>query len=61
MSEATDLASPFQLPCGVTISNRFMKSAMSEQLGNRHHDPLPGLARAYECWARGGPWPERLR
>lgn len=54
MGENIDLASPFQLPCGVIVPNRFFKSAMSEQLGDYRHNPLPGLAKAYECWARGG-------
>ncbi|WP_232364060.1 NADH:flavin oxidoreductase/NADH oxidase family protein [Desulforapulum autotrophicum] len=54
MTETIDLASPFKLPCGAVIPNRFLKSAMSEQLGTRHHDPVPGLARVYERWAKGG-------
>jgi 2,4-dienoyl-CoA reductase-like NADH-dependent reductase (Old Yellow Enzyme family) len=54
MTETIDLASSFKLPCGAVIPNRFLKSAMSEQLGNGRHDPVPGLARVYERWARGG-------
>ena len=37
-----------------TIKNRFFKSAMSEQLGDRLSNPTPGLARVFETWAEGG-------
>ena len=47
-------STPLTLPCGVTLKNRFLKSAMSEQLGDRHHDPTEGLARLYATWAAGG-------
>ncbi|WP_298439631.1 NADH:flavin oxidoreductase/NADH oxidase family protein [uncultured Ferrimonas sp.] len=33
--------------------NRVFKSAMSEQLGDKHHDPLPQQARLYQTWAKG--------
>lgn len=49
-----DLAAPLELPCGVTLKNRFLKSAMSEQLADRAHDPTPGLDRLYRTWAEGG-------
>ena len=45
---------PLDLPCGARIKNRFLKSAMSEQLADRVHDPTPGLARLYQLWAAGG-------
>jgi 2,4-dienoyl-CoA reductase-like NADH-dependent reductase (Old Yellow Enzyme family) len=44
----------FTLKNGVTIKNRLFKSAMSEQLGNKSHDPKPGLADLYHRWAQGG-------
>jgi len=55
----TDFASlrfdtPLELTRGETIKNRFFKSAMSEQLGDKQHDPLPGLATLYARWAAGG-------
>jgi len=46
--------SPLELPCGARVKNRFLKSAMSEQLGDVRRDPSPGLATLYETWARGG-------
>lgn len=48
------LDTPLILKNGVVIRNRFLKSAMSEQLGDRNHDPVPGLANAYHRWADGG-------
>lgn len=54
MTHALTLSSSFQLHNGVTVKNRLFKSAMSEQLGTRRHDPQPGLANLYGTWARGG-------
>jgi len=48
------LTAPLLLPCGVTIKNRFLKSATSEQMGNVDLNPIPGLARLYNTWACGG-------
>ena len=45
---------PLKLTRGEKIKNRFWKSAMSEQLGDREHNPLPGLATLYKRWADGG-------
>jgi len=45
---------PLELIRGETIKNRFFKSAMSEQLGDKAHNPLPGLVTLYERWAAGG-------
>ena len=53
MTSVVSPASPFALPNGTTVPNRFLKSAMSEQLGDGNHNPSPGLATAYETWARG--------
>jgi 2,4-dienoyl-CoA reductase-like NADH-dependent reductase (Old Yellow Enzyme family) len=47
-------ATPLDLPCGARIKNRFLKSAMSEQLGDVRHDATPGLATLYRTWAEGG-------
>jgi len=48
------LNTPFTLKNGVTIKNRLFKSAMSEQLGKRNHNPTEGLATLYRTWAKGG-------
>lgn len=42
------------LPCGVTLKNRFAKSAMSEALGTTDNRATEGLATLYKCWADGG-------
>ena len=48
------LAEPLTLPCGVTVKNRILKSAMSEALGTPAHAPSPGLATLFRRWAQGG-------
>lgn len=56
MSSNTDLAlaTPFILANGVAIKNRVFKSAMSESLGTREHNPKPDLTLLYKTWAEGG-------
>ncbi|MFA0697906.1 NADH oxidase, partial [Vibrio sp. 10N.222.49.C9] len=34
--------------------NRLFKSAMSEQLGDKQHNPTSGIATLYQRWAKGG-------
>jgi 2,4-dienoyl-CoA reductase-like NADH-dependent reductase (Old Yellow Enzyme family) len=51
---STMLGSSFTLKNGQEIKNRLFKSAMSEQLGTREHNPKPGLAKLYGRWADGG-------
>lgn len=48
------LSDSFSLPNGQIIKNRLFKSAMSEQLGDKQHNPKPGLATLYQRWAQGG-------
>lgn len=48
------LAAPLQLPCGVQLTNRLAKAAMSEQLGDRRNAPTTRLATLYRAWATGG-------
>ena len=48
------LDSSFTLQNGVMLKNRLVKSAMSEQLGDKQHNPVPGLAHLYGRWAKGG-------
>ncbi|WP_282180392.1 NADH:flavin oxidoreductase/NADH oxidase family protein [Maribacter stanieri] len=42
------------LPSGVILSNRIAKSAMSENLSNKYHEPTPTLINAYKVWSKGG-------
>lgn len=48
------LSKPLTLACGSTLSNRFAKSAMSENLGDSNHAPSKTLINAYKNWAQGG-------
>lgn len=54
MTASTLIGSSFTLKNGQEIKNRLFKSAMSEQLGLRDHNPKPGLAKLYGRWAEGG-------
>lgn len=49
-----DLGSSLTLKNGVTLKNRLFKSAMSEQLGDKGHNPTNELAHLYDIWAQGG-------
>ncbi len=53
-SPQLSLDSPLTLPTGSLIKNRLFKSAMSEQLGDKQHNPTRGLANLYARWAQGG-------
>lgn len=48
------LAEPLKLRCGAVLPNRLVKSALSEQLGDRRNDPTRELAELYRTWAHGG-------
>ncbi|MCO4782358.1 MAG: NADH:flavin oxidoreductase/NADH oxidase family protein [Candidatus Cloacimonetes bacterium] len=48
------LSDEFKLNSGVVLPNRIMKSATSEQLGDRSRNPKPDLTTLYEAWSRGG-------
>lgn len=48
------LFAPFPLGNKTTLKNRFVKSAMSEQLGDKNHNPKKSLATVYKKWAEGG-------
>jgi len=54
MPHPSILAQPLTLKTGAVLPNRFMKAATSEQLGNRQHNPKPGLAKLYKTWSQGG-------
>ncbi|MEM9228442.1 MAG: oxidoreductase [Pseudomonadota bacterium] len=49
------LGQPFDLPCGVRLKNRLIKSAMSDSLGDGRGNPTGAQMRLYERWAKGGP------
>ncbi|NMP15001.1 NADH:flavin oxidoreductase/NADH oxidase family protein [Thalassotalea sp. Y01] len=51
---ALNLTNSFSLANGANIKNRLFKSAMSEQLGDKYHNPKQGLAKLYGRWAKGG-------
>jgi len=42
------------LPNGSILSNRIAKSAMSENLSNKHHEPTQILLNVYKKWAQSG-------
>ncbi|MEN8719807.1 MAG: NADH:flavin oxidoreductase/NADH oxidase family protein [Oceanococcaceae bacterium] len=42
------------LPCGQTLPNRLMKSAMTENLADAHDQPTAALDRLYQRWSVGG-------
>jgi 2,4-dienoyl-CoA reductase-like NADH-dependent reductase (Old Yellow Enzyme family) len=48
------LGRPLTLPCGVTLKNRLVKSAMSDSLADGRGDPTAAQMRLYERWAEGG-------
>lgn len=48
------LFEPLQLPCGVILKNRLVKSAMSDSLGDGTGHPTPAQRRLYQRWAEGG-------
>lgn len=48
------LAQPLDLPCGVTIKNRFFKAAMSETLATKAGGPSALHSKLYGAWADGG-------
>ncbi|QMU56806.1 MAG: oxidoreductase [Boseongicola sp.] len=48
------LAQPLDLPCGVRLKNRLIKSAMSDSLGDGAGNSTKAQIRLYERWAEGG-------
>lgn len=48
------LAQSFTLPCGVTIPNRLIKSAMSENDADAGGKPSKRIIQLYETWGKGG-------
>lgn len=48
------LSDEIKLKNGTRIKNRLFKSAMSEQLGDKAHNPTKKLVNLYKSWAEGG-------
>jgi len=42
------------LPCGVTLKNRLVKSAMTERISNKNFEPTSGHEKLYDHWAATG-------
>lgn len=54
MNASSTLSQSLTLPCGTTLKNRLLKSAMSEALATREGVATPELVRLYGAWAQGG-------
>jgi len=54
MKFANILQQPFTLPCGVTIPNRIVKSAMSENNADKGGKPSERILKLYKTWGEGG-------
>ena len=48
------IAQPITLPCGITLKNRIVKSAMSENMADDYHQSTKAFANLYSRWALGG-------
>ena len=48
------LNTPFTLPCGAVLSNRLVKSAMTERISNKRLEPTSGHQKLYNTWAKTG-------
>lgn len=45
---------PFTLPCGIEVKNRFVKAAMEENMAEDQQLPGMALKNLYAAWAKGG-------
>jgi 2,4-dienoyl-CoA reductase-like NADH-dependent reductase (Old Yellow Enzyme family) len=45
------LNTSFTLPCGATLKNRLVKSAMTERISNKKFEPVKGHIQLYQKWA----------
>jgi 2,4-dienoyl-CoA reductase-like NADH-dependent reductase (Old Yellow Enzyme family) len=54
MTDAPELDTPLRLRCGVTLPNRFLKSAMTEGLADEEDRPTAGHVTLYRRWSEGG-------
>ena len=48
------LKQAFTLPCGITVPNRIVKSAMSENNADQGAGPSKSILQLYERWGQGG-------
>ncbi|SEL62870.1 2,4-dienoyl-CoA reductase [Aquimarina amphilecti] len=48
------ISTDFKLPCGVILSNRLVKSAMTERISNSKFEPTEGHERLYRDWSNTG-------
>lgn len=48
------LAQPITLPCGLTLPNRLVKAAMTEQMADKDYLPSADMHRVYAAWGEGG-------
>ncbi|TQS33383.1 hypothetical protein Golomagni_06274 [Golovinomyces magnicellulatus] len=49
-----NISKPLTLPCGLTLPNRLIKSALAESWADKDRLPSKGLIEAYGTWAEGG-------
>lgn len=54
MNANTALFKPLDLPCGITLKNRIVKSAMSDSLGDGTGHPTDAQNCLYRRWVNGG-------
>ncbi|SHJ62018.1 NADH:flavin oxidoreductase/NADH oxidase family protein [Aquimarina spongiae] len=48
------ISTELKLPCGATIKNRLVKSAMTERISDKKFEPTKGHNRLYKMWADTG-------
>lgn len=54
MTDLASLSAPLKLPAGLTLPNRLVKAAMSENLADEDGAPTDALIRLYERFGEGG-------
>jgi len=54
MTPSETINQSFILPCGITIPNRIVKSAMSENNADSGGKPSDRIIKLYETWGKGG-------
>ena len=52
--QSNSLFEPLELPCGIILKNRIIKSAMSDSLGDGCGNPTDLQCNLYKRWAAGG-------
>ena len=48
------IEAPINLPCGVNLKNRIVKSGLSEALGDLENNPTNELISIFKRWSDGG-------